>query len=65
MKESYDSVPHEEGDDDEKFDDQGVNVENNVEEDDMEPGVAAADDAARKREYQKYKTQSSTYNDSQ
>ena len=28
LKESYDAVPHEEGDDDEKVDDQGVDVEN-------------------------------------
>ena len=54
MKESYDAVPHEEGDEDENVDDQGVDVENNVEENDMEPTVAAADNAAREREYQKY-----------
>ena len=54
MKASYDAVPHEEGDEDENVDDQGVDVENNVEENDMEPTVAAADDAAREKEYQKY-----------
>ena len=57
MKEKYDAVPHEEGDEDENVDDQGVDVENNVEEDDMEPGVAAADDAARAKEYkEEFKT---------
>ena len=56
MMESYEVVEHEEGDEDENVDDQGVDVENNVEEDDMEPGVAAADDAAREKEYKKYDT---------
>ena len=57
MKLKYDAVPHEEGDEDENVDDQGVDVENNVEEDDMEPGVAAADDAARAKEYkEEFKT---------
>mgnify|MGYP003328388780 CR=1 FL=1 len=56
---SYEVVDHEEGDNDEEFDEEGVDVEKNDEEGDkeddnyhVEPGIAPADDTARAREYE-------------